>query len=613
MSDEKELDWDESPEIAAQTTSYFTRGMRTLWELIAVERKRILYSVLMLVFVEGVSLSIPLLFKELVDSIPIVLKEGITSFVIGAVLTMFLVRIAVLVVRRFVQEPMFLRSIIRLESYWPRMAQEKLLALSIGYHEKENTGRKIAKVNKGVEKLVDMLVDLFWGLLPALVYLLMNVVVILVLDWRLGLLFILPLIPAVWINLKSYKVFYPGWVEWEKKKEKSIGLFCQSIINIRTVQSFVSERHEAAEHGGVREGMRVLDLDICLRIQRYYFVMEMLLGLSFLLTIVTGLYFVYRGWGTVGTVSYVFITGNATLQSLWNMIQIYTRLLRDLVAAERMQSLLNEDVDVANEAVGVIPEGPVKAITFEEVAIEFSGKSESAVDGVSLTMVPGQMFAFVGRSGSGKSTLVNLLARVYDPTKGVVSVNGINSREVDRDWYRRRFAFVPQDVEVFDGTIRQNISYSYPGASEEWIGEAVKAACLDEVVSNPGRFPDGLETQVGERGVRLSGGERQRVGIARAYVALLSGAEVLVLDEATSSLDSESERVVQEFIERLRNEREIIIVAIAHRLSTIQKADMICVLDSGRIAETGDHAQLLRENGLYKRLVDLQKLGELRE
>jgi ABC-type multidrug transport system fused ATPase/permease subunit len=118
---------------------------------------------------------------------------------------------------------------------------------------------------------------------------------------------------------------------------------------------------------------------------------------------------------------------------------------------------------------------------------------------------------------------------------------------------------------------------------------------------------------VGERGVRLSGGEKQRVGIARAYVSLLAGAEVLVLDEATSSLDSQSEKVVQEFIERLRGEREIIIVAIAHRLSTIQKADVICVLDSGRITETGDHDQLLRKNGLYKRLVDLQKLGEIRE
>ncbi|MFA5842051.1 MAG: ABC transporter ATP-binding protein, partial [Candidatus Paceibacterota bacterium] len=504
MSD-KELDWGDSPEVSAQTTSYFIHGMKTLWDLIAVERKRVLWSILILVFVEGISLSIPLLFRELVDQVPIVLKEGITPFVMWSVFAMFAVRIVTLVIRRFVQEPVFLKAIIRLENFWPRMAQEKLLALSIGYHEKENTGRKIAKVNKGVEKLVNMLVDLFWGLIPALVYLLMNVVIILVLDWKLGLLFILPLIPAVWINLKSYKAFYPGWIDWDRKKEKSIGLFCQSIINIRTVQSFVSEKNEEAEHGGVREEMRALDLDICLKIQRYYFVMEMILGLFFLTTIVTGLYFVYRGWGTVGTVSYIFITGNATLQSLWNMIQIYTRLLRDLVSAERMQALLTQDVDVANEAPGVIPPGAIVGISFIDASIAYSGKKEPALDGVNLKMKPGQMFAFVGRSGSGKSTLVNILARVYDPTGGMVTVNGVNVRKLDRDWYRKRFAFVPQDVEVFDGTIRQNIAYACPGASDEWIEKAVKAACLDEVVGSPGRFPDGLKTQVGERGVRLSG------------------------------------------------------------------------------------------------------------
>ncbi|OGZ05536.1 MAG: hypothetical protein A3C93_03705 [Candidatus Lloydbacteria bacterium RIFCSPHIGHO2_02_FULL_54_17] len=610
---EPTLDWDDNPEIAQQTTSYFARGMRTLWELIAPERKRILCAVLVLLFVEGASLAIPLLFKELVDSIPTVLSEGITPFVMVAVASMFLVRIVVLIVRRFVQEPVFLRALIRLENHWPRMAHEKLLALSIGYHEKENTGRKIAKVNKGVEKLVNMMVDLFWGLLPALIYLLMNVVVILILDWRLGLLFILPLIPAVWINLKCYKAFYPSWVDWEKRKERSIGLFCQSIINIRTVQSFVSEGNEVKEHGGVREGMRVLDLDICLRIQRYYFVMEMVLGLSFLFTIIVGLYFVYRGWGTVGTVSYVFITGNATLQSLWSMIQIYTRLLRDLVAAERMHALLSEDIDVANVHAGVIPESPIREIAFRDTSIEYSGKTLSALEKVNVTMTPGQMYALVGPSGAGKSTFVNLLARMYDPTDGSITVNGRDAREVDRDWYRKRFAFVPQDVEIFDGTVRQNIAYAHPNASEEWLARAVEASCLSELVSGSGRFPDGLETQVGERGVRLSGGEKQRVGIARAYIALLAGAEVLVLDEATSSLDSGSEKVVQDFIERLRREHEMIIVAIAHRLSTIQKADKIFVLDSGRIVETGDHKQLLKKNGLYKRLVDLQKLGELRE
>lgn len=611
--EDKELDWDGSQEVGKQTVSYFARGMRTLWGLISVERKRIMAAVAILIFVEGSGFAIPMLFKELVDYLPTVAERGITPFVVEAITAMFLVRIMILVVRRFVQEPIYLRAIINLEKVWPDMAQRKLLALSVGYHEKENTGRKIAKVNKGVDKLVRMMADLFWGLLPALIYLSINVVIILFLDWRLGLLFVLPLIPAVWINLKSYKTFYPAWERWEKKKEKSIGLFCQSIINIRTVQSFTSETREAAEHGGVREEMRVLDLDICLRIQRYYFVMEAILGLCFVFTITVGLYFVYLGWGTVGTVSYIFITGNVSLQSLWNMVQIYTQLLRDLVAAERMHSLISEKVDVANTAGGISPKGPLEEISFVDASIAYSGKNEPALLDINLSMKPGEMIALVGRSGSGKSTFVNLMARVYDTSAGAVAINGIDIKNVDRNWYRGRFAFVPQDVEIFDGTIRQNITYACPDASEEWIFKAVEASCLSEVVSSPGRFPDGLNTQVGERGVRLSGGEKQRVGIARAYVSLLAGAEVLILDEATSSLDSESERVVQKFVERLRSEKRIMIIAIAHRLSTIQKADRICVFDRGRIIEKGDHAQLLRKNGLYKRLVDLQRLGQIRD
>lgn len=608
-----QLDWDDAPDLKDQTVSYFIRGVRTLWDLIAMERKRILIATAVLIIVEFMGLSMPLIFKELVDYLPTVQTKGLTAYVAGLVGLMFLVRMAMLLLRRFVQEPVFLKAAIRLENYWPMLAHEKLLALSVGYHERENTGRKIAKVTKGVEKLITMLTDLFWTLLPALFYMVLNVVVIFVLDWRLGLLFVLPIIPVAWINLRCYESFHPLWLKWEKKKEESIGLFCQSIINVRTVQSYVSEARESVHHAGVRTEMEQIDLEASLRLQKYFLVMEMVLGLALMTTIVTGLYFVYRGWSTVGTVAYITITGNATLQSLWSIIQVYTRMLRNLVAAERMQSLLTEDIDVGNEARGVVPTTAEDALAFENVSLVHRGKEEAIFEGFTLAVEPGKMLALVGKSGSGKSTLLNLLLRIYDPTSGAVTIGGTDAKTVDRDWYRRQFAYVPQEVEMFDGTIRQNIAYAYPEASEQYVAEALEAACLNEVVADPGRFPKGLDTQVGERGVRLSGGERQRVGIARAYVALLSGAKVLVLDEATSSLDSQSEQVIQQFIEQLRRERAITIVAVAHRLSTIRSADAICVLDAGRIAEMGSHNKLLKKNGLYQKLVALQKLGEIRE
>lgn len=611
MSDSK--DWDYVPDIKSQTAAYFIHGVSTLWSLIQTERKRILIAICLLIFVESLGLTTWLIFKELLDMLPSVKVAGVGNMAIGLVALMVFLRTAMLSVRRFIQEPIILRAIIRLENYWPVIALNKLLGQSLRYHEGENTGRKIAKVNKGVEKMVAMLCDLFWTLLPALFYLVLNAIVIMVLDWRLGLIFLLPIIPALWLNLKAYKKFYPRWELWEKMKEQSIGLFCQSIINVRTVQSYVAERRESVTHEDVRLGMENVDLEVTISLQKYFFVTEMLLASALIASIVAGLYFTYLGWSTVGTVAYIMATGNATLQSLWSIIQVYTRMLRDLVAAERMNALLQERADVCNEAPGIIPQNTDNRLEFVDLSLVHRGKEEPIFEGFNLAIDSGMMLALVGKSGSGKSTLVNLLLRAYDPTSGSVTIGGTDVRGLDRDWYRRQFAYVPQDVEIFDGTIQENIVYAYPDASREFIDRAVEAACLSEIVSDIKRFPDGLKTSVGERGVRLSGGERQRVGIARAYVALLSGARVLVLDEATSSLDSQSEQVVQKFIGRLRSERAITIVAVAHRLSTIRSADRICVLDSGRIIETGSHEQLLKMNGLYHKLVALQELGEIRE
>jgi len=458
-----------------------------------------------------------------------------------------------------------------------------------------------------------MVMDIFWHLLPSLLYLLINVCIIFVLDWRLGLCFVIPLIPFTWINLRTYQRFYPEWLEWEKQKEKAVGLFCQTIINVRSVQAFVIEKAEAKRHGGIRNTMGEIDMGIHRKLQRYFLIMELVLEIFFLFTVFVGVYFACTGRNTVGTVVYIFATGSATFGGLWDVINVYTRMLKYLVSAERMQMLLEEPIDVSNEAPGVIPESGEGIIRFENVTHVYPDREQPALRDIDLSINTGEMLAFVGRSGSGKSTIVALLARALDPTSGRITIDGRDIRSIDRNWYRRQFAVVHQDVEIFDGSIRDNITLASHDAPSHWVEQAVEAACLSDVVTDTNQFPDGLDTRVGERGVRLSGGEKQRVGIARAYIALLAGARVLILDEATASLDSESERVVQRFLENLRRERSVTIVAIAHRLSTIQEADRICVLKDGMIAELGDHARLLEKNGLYSRLVNLQRMDGARD
>ncbi len=278
-----------------------------------------------------------------------------------------------------------------------------------------------------------------------------------------------------------------------------------------------------------------------------------------------------------------------------------TQLQSNLAGFDRVLDLLAEPLDMATAVPGVRvdPRRVEGRIEFDSVSFRYPGAPDDVLHDISIDVQPGETVALVGRSGAGKTTFCNLVARFHDPTSGAVRLDGRDLREIDVDSYRGLLAVVEQDVFLFDGTVAENIGYSRRRATRERIEAAAKAAHADEFIR---AMPDGYDTRIGERGVRLSGGQRQRLAIARA---ILADARILVLDEATSNLDSESERAIQASLGDLLRGRTSFV--IAHRLSTVRNADRILVMEGGRIVEVGDHAALVALGGRYSEMVALQE------
>lgn len=472
-----------------------------------------------------------------------------------------------------------------------------LLSLSPRFFENHKTGDITSRLTSDVTTVQGVVSNTLVQLFTTPLMFAATLAILFWTNWKLSS-FILAVVPLVIlvaivfgrIMRRLSKAFQDKVAEANARAEESIG-------GIRVVQSFTAEKLEAERYSQlIGESYRTA--------LRRALVSSGLSGVVFF-TIFSalGLIFWYGGrlvslgeitpGQLVSFILYAFsvATSVGTLAGIWSQVQ------SALGASSRIFELLDTPSELKE------PENPYPLTTvrgevrLEEVHFAYDERGE-ILRGVSLTALPGQVVALVGPSGAGKSTLIALIPRFYDVTKGRITLDGVDIRQLRLKDLRRQIALVPQETLLFSGSIEENIRYGNPQASQAEVIEAAKAANAHAFIS---AFPQGYQTLVGERGVKLSGGQRQRIAIARA---LLKNPKILILDEATSSLDSESEVLVQEALDKLMQGRTTFV--IAHRLSTVRNADQIVVLDKGQVVQQGTHEELLARGGLYKDLYELQ-------
>lgn len=573
-----------------------------LWELLAPAHNLIKKVIFLMLFVEVTRLVGPYVLKLIIDLITSFSVEKIPQ-IVGLVFVMFLTNETVSFLQ-FTNDKRIFKILAETESDLAGNAHRKLIYLGLGYHEKENTGGKISKIQRGVDKIIDLLSNLSWEVAPTILQIIFTAGVLFWVDWRFGIVVVFFVPVFVLLTISVNRRVFPLRKSRYDIYEKTAGMMMQSVININTVKSFTQEKRECINFAKLRKQLSSTMILEFGSIIRQNLKRNFVIDSGRLMILLFGTYLVWQGNITVGTLVFVFTISEKALISLYRISRLYDRIMESSEAVERIYDLAKEQTDIKNPRGGLMPKDIKGKIEFKNMSFAYAESKLYALKQIDLEIPSGATTALVGPSGGGKTTLARMVYRHYDPTEGSVLLDGKDLRDYDLYGFRKFFAIVPQDVEIFNASVSENIAYANPQASQSEIKAAARVANAEEFIA---QLSDGYETIVGERGIKLSGGQRQRVGIARA---ILANPKVLIFDEATSNLDSQSERLIQDAMDKICKNRTVII--IAHRLSTIRKADKIVVLEKGQVVETGSHSELsLVNDGLYKKLIDLQRMGDV--
>ena len=556
-------------------------------------KKRLAAAVVCIIMAAGANLYLPWIIKDMIDDVLMAKDMLMLNLIAAGILVVMFTRGVFYYGQSYLVSYVGQRVIIDVRSVLFRKFQK----MPLSYYDRQQTGTVMSYITNDVSAMQSAIVDNLIELVTESSILIGSLGMMIYLDWKLSLLTLMT-IPLVGFAMKIFgrKLKRSSTVIQERAAEIT-SLLQESISAIRVVKSFVREtyeirRFEEQNWRNFQAAMKNVKLSSLLTPT-----VEFLAAIAVTFIVWFGGYEVVNEVITAGELV-AFLTYAVNLANpVKRLSRVYAAIQKAMAAADRVFEVMDLDEKIT-DVPGAKPLPPIQGqVEFKDITFSYK-EGQPALQHISLKAEPGQMIALVGPSGSGKSTIANLIPRFYDVDSGTIAIDGHDIRQVTADSLREQIGLVPQETMLFSTTVMENIRYGRLDATDEEVVEAARAANAEEFIKD---LPEGYDTKLGERGLNLSGGQRQRLAIARA---ILKNPRVLILDEATSALDTESEKIVQDALDKLMVGRTSFV--IAHRLSTIFNADQIFVVENGQLREHGTHEELLAAGGLYSNLYNIQ-------